>query len=65
MTGEEIFSLVVNKEQEIEELLDPTTFVRNMAIEQLEKEIASLQAKCPHEFVEGVCKFCKKKEENE
>lgn len=62
MNGLEIFSLVSKKKQRIEELFDPTTFVLNKEVEALQKDIAELQKNCPHEFNEGVCKYCGKEE---
>ena len=62
MNGLEIFSLVSKKKQRIEELFDPTTFVLNKEVEALQQDIAELQKDCPHEFDEGVCKYCGKEE---
>ena len=62
MNGLEIFSLVSKKKQRIEELFDPTTFVLNKEVEALQQDIAELQKNCPHEFNEGVCKYCGKEE---
>lgn len=62
MNGLEIFSLVSKKKQRIEELLDPTTFVLNKEVEALQQDIAELQKDCPHEFNEGICKYCGKEE---
>ena len=44
--------------QEIEQLMDPTTFVLNPRIHKIDKEIRALQAECKHNFVNGVCEFC-------
>ena len=44
--------------QEIEQLMDPATFVLNPRIHEIDKEIRALQAKCEHNFVNGVCEFC-------
>ena len=44
--------------QEIEQLMDPTTFVLNPRIHEIDKEIRALQAECEHNFVNGVCEFC-------
>ena len=43
---------------EAEKLMDPTTFVLNPRIGEIDKEITELQAKCQHNFVNGVCEFC-------
>ena len=60
MTGIEIFTLVTAKKQQIEELIDPTTFVLNKKVAALQEEIIELQNKCPHEYIDGVCKHCGK-----
>ena len=44
--------------QEIEQLMDPTTFVLNPRIHEIDKELRALQAKCKHNFVNGGCEFC-------
>lgn len=44
--------------QEIEQLMDPTTFVLNPRIHEIDKEIRALQAECEHNFVNGICEFC-------
>ena len=43
---------------EVEQLMDPTTFVLNPRISEIDKEIKALQAQCQHNFVDGVCEFC-------
>ena len=43
---------------EAEQLMDPTTFVLNRRIGEIDKEIKALQAQCQHSFVNGVCEFC-------
>ena len=60
MTGIEIFALVTAKKQQIEELIDPTTFVLNKKVVALQKEITELQNECPHEYINGICKHCGK-----
>ena len=44
--------------QEIEQLIDPATFVLNPRINEINHEVKSLQAQCNHNFVNGVCEFC-------
>lgn len=51
--------------QEIEQLMDPTTFVLNPRIGEIDKEIRELQAKCEHRFVNGICEFCYRGDCNE
>lgn len=51
--------------QEIEQLMDPTTFVLNPRIGEIDKEIRDLQAKCEHNFVNGICEFCYRGDCNE
>ena len=50
---------------EAEQLMDPTTFVLNHRIGEIDKEIKALQAQCQHNFVNGVCEFCYRGESNE
>ena len=59
MTNQELHQAIKNKQQEIEELFDPTTFVLNPKIERLEKEIEQLQSQCRHDFSDtDKCKIC-------
>lgn len=60
MTGNEIFNLVSEKKQEIEDLFDPTTFVLNPRVQELEQEIFNLQEKCEHHFIDNKCAYCGK-----
>lgn len=62
MTGIEIFTRIQDNKKKIESLLDPTTFVLNPEIVELEEEIFNLQKICKHEFVNHVCKYCGKEE---
>ena len=50
---------------EIESLMDPTTFVLNHRIGEIDKEIRALQSQCNHNFVNGVCEFCYRGDSNE
>ena len=51
--------------QEIEQLLDPATFVLNPRIQEIDKEIKMLQHQCKHNFINGICEFCCRGECNE
>ena len=51
--------------QELEQLMDPTTFVLNPRIQEIDKEIKTLQHQCEHNFVNGICKFCCRGENDE
>ena len=62
MTGLEIYAKVQILEAEIEELFDSSTFVLNPQITELENKIKELQEQCEHEYLHGVCKFCRKEE---
>ena len=62
MTGLEIFTAISEKKKEIENIYDPTTFVLNPKVQELEKEISDLQNKCPHNYIGKVCEFCGKEE---
>ena len=50
---------------EAEKLMDPTTFVLNPRIVEIDKEIKELQSKCQHNFVNGACEFCYRGDSNE
>lgn len=62
MNGIEIFTLVTAKTKQLEDLIDPSTFVLNPEAKKLQEEIYELQTKCPHEYTEGICKYCGKEE---
>jgi hypothetical protein len=49
---------------EIEQLVDPTTFVLNPRINEIDKEIKELQAKCNHNFIDGICEYCYRGDQN-
>ena len=55
-----IFEKVEQKKKRLKEIFDPTSFVLNKEVEQLQQEILTLQEKCPHVFVKGVCRYCGK-----
>jgi hypothetical protein len=63
MTNQELFTAVMTRKKKLEDIFDPTTFVLNPGVAQLEKEIEDLQAICTHCFIEGVCIHCTKEEE--
>ena len=50
--------------EEAERLMDPTTFVLNPRIGEINQEIEELQSKCQHHFVNGMCEFCDLEEAN-
>lgn len=58
MTGQEIFSLIKEKEKERATIFDPTSFIFNPEMAALENEIEELRKQCPHELVDGKCKWC-------
>ena len=63
MTGIEIFNLIQDKKQQIQNLFDPTVFVLKPEIVQLEQDITELQNQCEHEYVNKVCKYCGKEKQ--
>ena len=64
MTLIERLKKIQESQKLIEELLDPASFVLNKQIEELQQQIKLLQDDCPHEFIDGVCKYCQKEEIN-
>lgn len=63
MNGAEIFTRITVKRAALEDLIDPTTFVLNPEAQKIMNEIYELQTECPHEFVNGECKYCGKEEQ--
>lgn len=49
---------------ESEKLLDPATFVLNPRIGEIDREITELQKQCKHNFVNGICEFCYRGDQN-
>jgi hypothetical protein len=62
MNGNEIYTRITVKKAALEDLIDPTTFVLNPEAQKLMNEITELQEVCPHEFVNGECKYCGKED---
>lgn len=63
MTNFEISKEVNERINRIKDLVNPETFVLNREVMRLKSEIKEFQKKCRHEFVDGRCKYCLKKEE--
>lgn len=62
MTNLEIFQQVDARMNKIKELITPEIFVLNKEIMKLKDEIRQYQKQCNHEFVDGKCKYCLKRE---
>jgi len=62
MTNQEIKTQIDANNKLIQQLMDPTKFTLDKVVSNLIHENMLLQAKCTHEFQDGVCKFCYKKE---
>lgn len=58
MEGEEIRKIIDFNNQEIEKLIDPTTFVLNPKVSELMVENEELRKKCLHHFKNGKCIYC-------
>ena len=43
---------------ELNSIVDPTSFVLNPRISEIFDEITKIQEKCEHNFVNGECEFC-------
>ena len=65
MTNLEIQERIDKNNVLIEEMSTPGQFVLNNAVSELLKENAELQKQCKHNFVNGYCRYCYKKEEKE
>ena len=62
--SKEIRTRINELSEEAERLMDPTTFVLNPRIGEINQEIEELQSKCQHHFVNGMCEFCDLEEVN-
>lgn len=62
MNGNEIYTMMVVKRAQLEDLIDPATFVLNPEAQKIQNAIYELQSQCPHEYVDGECKYCGKEE---
>lgn len=62
MTNLEIFQQVDARMNKIRELITPEIFVLNKEVMKLKDEIRQYQKQCSHEFVDGKCKYCLKRE---
>lgn len=62
MTPEQIKEKIDCNNQTIELLFSPNSFILNNAVRDLLAENAELQSQCHHEFENGYCKYCYKKE---
>lgn len=60
--SKEIKAKIDELNHRIEELLDPSCFVLIPEIEELNNQIFTLQTKCTHNYINGVCEFCYKEE---
>lgn len=64
MTDRTTFELIKEKEAQIEELLDPSTFTLNPKVVELQQDIENLRSECSHEYAvaDGACscKHCGK-----
>lgn len=56
--SKEIQTKIAELNKQLEELIDPTTFVLNPKALAINKQINELQAQCKHHPVDGVCEFC-------
>ena len=63
--SKEIKKRIDTLNQEVEQLMDPTTFVLNPRIGEISHEITELQNQCTHNFVNGICEFCYRGDSNE
>lgn len=62
--SEEIKVQIDKLNKQLENEMDPTTFVLNPAASMIFKKIEGLQNQCKHSFVNGECEFCGRREPN-
>ena len=65
MTNLEIKEKIDANNKLIENLLNPSEFTLNNAVKDLLKENDELQKQCKHNFVDGFCEYCYKREDAE
>lgn len=58
MTIQEIRTKINKNNFKIRQSLENNCFVLSDEINNLLKENEEIREKCPHEFVDGVCKWC-------
>lgn len=63
MTGKEIKERIDNLNSEIVNLTNPGIFSLNIEVMKKLQEINHLQEECSHEFENGFCKYCYKRED--
>lgn len=63
MNGPEIRNRIDYNNKVIGELMTPNFFTLNNAIADLLTENRKLQEECEHEFLNGICIYCDKDEE--
>ena len=62
--SEEIRFKIAQLNDELDSILDPSSFVLNPRVNEIFAEIAELQEECEHNFVNGECEFCGMYEED-
>lgn len=63
MTNDEIKKRIDSNNTVIEQVMTPNKFTLNNTIASLLKENKELQEQCTHEFKDGYCIYCYKKED--
>ena len=56
--SKEIKSKIDQLNQQLEEAMDPTTFVLNPTAVTIFREIEKLRHECKHSIVNGECEYC-------
>lgn len=62
--SEEIRFQIEELNRQLENEMDPTTFVLNPAAALIFKKIEALQERCQHSFENKECKYCGRREED-
>ena len=52
------FNKVRSLEKQIQDALEPSTFVLNPKVHQLMEELEEVRAHCEHNWVNGICTIC-------
>ena len=63
--SKEIKARVSQLTEELNRVITPGIFTLNGRVGEILDELESLQKRCNHNFVNGICEFCEKEEDGE
>ena len=63
--SKEIKARVSQLNEELNRIITPGIFMLNGRVGEILDELESLQKRCKHNFINGICEFCEKEEDGE